>query len=436
MPLQNVRVGMIGLGTVGTGVVKVLRDRAADIEKLLGASIDVCAIAVRDVTKSRDVDVPAGVLTDDTAALVRRDDIDIVIELMGGTDKAKEFVLSAIQHGKHVVTGNKALIALEGRDVFEAAHAHEVGVYLEASVAGGIPIIRSLHGGLSANSIQRICGILNGTCNYILTQMSAHGQAYGDALAKAQELGYAEADPAFDVGGQDTAHKLAILSSLAFGFEVDAEKIYCEGIDGLDADDISYARELGYAIKLLGIAERMGDSVSLRVHPTMVPATSVLGNVNDAFNAVAVDGDAVGPTLFYGQGAGAAPTASAVVSDLIDAARVVATGVKAEIPPCWDPMRAVTAPVAPMDSCESRYYLRLQVEDRPGVLAEIGAILGRNEISMSSVIQKDPHCEDSVPLVLLTHKALEANLQSALSEISDLDCTSQPNVCIRVETDL
>ncbi len=436
MPSDNVRVGIIGLGTVGTGVVRILRKRAASLETHLGARIDVRGIAVRDVTKARGVETAEGLLTDDAGELVRRDDIDIVVELMGGTGVAKTFVLDAIRHGKHVVTANKALIALEGKDVFDAAHKHGVGVYLEASVAGGIPIVRSLHEGLAANEIESVYGILNGTCNYILTQMSAHGEAYGTALAKAQELGYAEADPTFDVGGHDTAHKLAILSSLAYGFSVDSDQVFCEGIDGLEIADIEYARELGYTIKLLGISQRGGDHVSIRVHPTMIPDTSVLANVNDAFNAVAVVGDAVGPTLFYGQGAGELPTASAVVSDLIDAARVVITGSPAEIPACWDPDRAVSAPIEAMDSCESRYYLRLQVEDRPGVLADIGAILGRHAISMSAVIQKAPHCEDSVPLVLLTHKAVEGTLQAALREISDLPCTRLPNVCIRVETDL
>ncbi|MBT3267597.1 homoserine dehydrogenase [Candidatus Poribacteria bacterium] len=436
MPSDNVRVGIIGLGTVGTGVVKILQRRAASLETQLGARIEVRGIAVRDVTKTRGVETTPGTLTADAGELVRRDDIDIVVELMGGTGAAKGFVLDALRHGKHVVTANKALIALEGKDVFDAAHENGVGVYLEASVAGGIPIVRSLHEGLAANEIESIYGILNGTCNYILTQMSAHGQAYDTALAKAQELGYAEADPTVDVGGHDTAHKLAILSSLAYGFNVDSDQLFCEGIDGLEIADIEYARELGYTIKLLGISQRSGDGVSVRVHPTMIPDTSVLANVNDAFNAVAVVGDAVGPTLYYGQGAGELPTASAVVADIIDAARVVVTGSPAEIPSCWDPNRAKAMAIDPMDSCESRYYLRLQVEDRPGVLADIGAILGRHAISMSAVIQKAPHCEDSVPLVLLTHRALEANLQAALREISDLPCTRQPNVCIRVETDL
>ncbi len=436
MPLDNVRVGIIGLGTVGSGVLTILQQRSSSLEKLVGARIDVRGIAVRDVTKSRGVKVVSGLLTDDAAALVRRDDIDIVVELMGGTSLAKDFVLDAIRHGKHVVTANKALIALDGQEVFEAAHAKGVGVHIEASVAGGIPIVRSLHEGLAANEIQSIHGILNGTCNFILTQMSGHGQTYDNALAKAQELGYAEADPTFDVGGLDTAHKLAILSSLAYGFNVDCEQVFCEGIDGLEIEDIEYARELGYTIKLLGISQRNAEGLSIRVHPTMIPNTSVLANVNAAFNAVAVVGDSVGPTLFYGQGAGAAPTASAVVSDLIDAARVVATGAPVEIPPCWDPERATVVPMAPMDECECRYYLRLEVEDRPGVLADIGAVLGRHSISMSTVIQKPQRCEDFVPLVLLTHRAREKDLQAALSEISELACTRLPNVCIRVDTDL
>ncbi|MDA1191573.1 MAG: homoserine dehydrogenase [Candidatus Poribacteria bacterium] len=436
MSTQVVRVGMIGLGTVGTGVVKILQQRAEMLAHQLGARIEIGGVAVRDTGKLRDVALPNGVVTNDPASLVRRGDLDIVIELMGGTSDAKRHVLDAIEHGKHIVTANKALIALEGRDVFAAAYRKGVGVYLEASVAGGIPIIKALHEGLAANEIEGIYGILNGTCNYILTQMTEHGQPFADALADAQRLGYAEADPTFDVDGFDTAHKIAILSSLAYGFNVNIEEVYVEGIRRIGTADIQYAHELGYTMKLLAISKRKGGSLNIRVHPVLVPESSVLANVKGAFNAVAVIGDAVGPTLFYGKGAGMMPTASAVVADLLDAARTVVSKAPAEIPVCYHPERAITVPIESMDSTVSRYYLRLQVLDQPGVLAEITAILGRHEISVAAIIQKEPHCEGSVPLVLLTHDAMEKSLQSARREIDALDCMRDESVCIRVETDV
>lgn len=438
MKSQTVRVGLIGFGTVGGGVVRILQQREERLATHLGARLQVQGIAVKHLDKQRNVEAPRALLTDDALELVRRPDIDIIVELMGGTADAKRFVLEAIAHRKHVVTANKALIALHGTEVFDAAHRAGVGVYLEASVAGGIPIIKALHEGLAANEIQSLYGIVNGTCNYILTQMTQRGERFDAALRTAQELGYAEQDPTFDVDGYDTAHKIAILSSLAYGFNVDVNAIHIEGIRQVDASDIQYARELGYAIKLLAISRRINGSLDLRVHPTMIPERTMLANVNEAFNAIVVVGDAVGPTLFYGKGAGQMPTASAVVADLMDAARTVATHAPAEIPACWHPERAVRVPIHPIEECVTRYYLRMHVEDRPGVFAEIATILGHHRISISAVIQKEPHssCVDSVPIVLMTHKANEKNLRSALAEIDKLACVKEPTVSIRVEADL
>ncbi|MBM3213905.1 homoserine dehydrogenase [Candidatus Poribacteria bacterium] len=436
MAARAIRVGLIGLGTVGGGVVRILEQRADWLANHVGTQIDLRMVAVRDFAKERGFALRPGLLTTDTLALVRRSDIDIVVELMGGTDDARRFVLEALAHGKHVVTANKALIALHGDEVFRAAHKAGVGVYLEASVAGGIPIIKALHEGLAANEIQGIYGIVNGTCNYILTQMTQRGESFATALAAAQELGYAEAEPSFDVDGFDTAHKIAILSSLAYGFNVNVNAVSIEGIRAIEPDDIQYARELGYVIKLLAISRRVDGKVDVRVHPAMIPERHMLANVHDAFNAVVVVGDAVGPTLFYGRGAGRMPTASAVVADLVDAARTVASGAPATIPGCWHPERAVTVPIHPIGDCVTRYYLRMQVDDRPGVFAEIATILGRHDISISAVIQKEPHCEDSVPIVLMTHRAVERNLRSALDEIDRLSCVKAPTACIRVEADL
>ncbi|GIX05907.1 MAG: homoserine dehydrogenase [Candidatus Poribacteria bacterium] len=436
MSSRSVQVGIIGLGTVGTGVVKILQSRAKGIAHQLGAPIQIAGIAVRDPKKARAIEVPAGILTDDPMELVRRPEVEIVLEVMGGTEQARQYVLEALRHKKHVVTANKALIALHGQEVFDAAAANGVGVYLEASVAGGIPIIKALHEGLAANRIERIYGILNGTCNYILTQMSQQGASYQEALAEAQRLGYAEADPTFDVDGLDTAHKIAILSSLAYGAPISIDQIYVEGIRRIQLEDIRYAETLGYTLKLLAISELRGSALSVRVHPALIPSTSVLANVQGAFNAVAVVGDAVGPTLFYGQGAGQMPTASAVVADLLEAARTVLSGRPAEIPLCWDRRKAVAMPVLPMEETETRYYLRMQVEDRPGVLAEVATILGRYRISLAAVIQKEPTCAESVPVVMLTHRAQERNLQAALREIDALECTRQPTVCIRLEADV
>lgn len=436
MESQTIGVGLIGLGTVGGGVVRILQQREAWLRTQLGARIQLKGVAVKHLTKPRDVAVSSELLTDNAYELIRRPDVDILVELIGGTSEAKDFVLEAIAAKKHVVTANKALIALHGTEVFNAAHRAGVGVYLEASVAGGIPIIKALHEGLAANEIQSLYGIVNGTCNYILTQMSQHGEDFETALKAAQQLGYAEQDPSFDVDGYDTAHKIAILSSLAYGFNVDVRAIPIEGIRKIAAMDIQYARELGYVIKLLAISRRIDGMLDLRVHPTMIPERTLLANVHDAFNAIVIVGDAVGPTLFYGRGAGRMPTASAVVADLMDAARVVAAGAPAKIPSCWHPDRALRVPIQPIEECITRYYLRMHVEDRPGVFAEIAAILGHHQISISAVIQKEPHSAYVVPIVLMTHKANEKSLRSAIAEISRLACVKKPPVFIRVETDL
>ncbi len=440
---RSIRVGLIGLGTVGSGVVHILRRHAKRLQHEVGRPIELKGAAVRDLSKPREPEVPSHLLTDDALALARRSDIDIVVEVMGGVDEAKAYALEALQQGKRLVTANKAIIALKGQELFDAAQKNGVGIYFEASVAGGIPIIKALRESLAANRIESVYGILNGTCNYILTQMSNNGQPYETALKKAQELGYAEADPTFDVDGHDTAHKIAILSSLAYGYRVDAQHVQFEGIRGIQPQDLECAREMGYTVKLLGISRRLDDGVSVQAHPTMIPETSVLANVQDAYNAVAVVGDAVGPALFLGLGAGKLPTASAVVADLLDAARDLAANAPAEIPLCW---RGDVPPSADSEteaqkalkSACSRRYIRLEAEDRPGVLAEIAAALGRHGVSIAAVSQKEstPMSEGTVPLILLTHLAAERGLRAALHEINDLPCVRQPGVSIRVETEL
>ena len=439
MEHRSIRIGLIGLGTVGSGVVHILRQHAKRLRDELGCPIELKGIAVRDLAKRREEGVPTELLTGNALELAQRSDIDIVVEAMGGVDAARTYALAAVKSGKRLVTANKALIALEGQELFDAAAEHGAGVYFEASVAGGIPIIKALRESLAANRIESVYGILNGTCNYILTQMSQRGQTYEEALRKAQELGYAEADPTFDVDGHDTAHKIAILSSLAFGFRVDAQRVQFEGIRSVQPLDLEYAKEMGYAIKLLGISRRLSGGISVQAHPTMIPETSVLANVQDAYNAVAVEGDAVGPALFLGQGAGKLPTASAVVADLLDAARGLASGAPTEIPFCW---RRTKPPRSETYSAEedrrSRRYIRLEAEDRPGALSEIAAALGGRGVSIAAVYQKErsPNQDGAVPLILLTREAAEKDLQLALSDIDALPCVRRPGVSIRVETDL
>lgn len=431
---RPIRVGLIGFGTVGAGVVKILTENADLIERRLGGEIVLAGIADKDLTRDRGVKVDRSLLTDDARALIGRPDIDVIVELIGGREPAKTFLLEAIARGKHVATANKALLAESGAEIFSAASKAGVEVGFEASVAGGIPIIQVVKESLVANRIGAIYGIINGTSNYILSRMSHEGSTFEAALAEAQRLGYAEADPALDVGGGDSAHKLAILSSIAFGTPVDLAAVPTEGITHVTPLDIEFAREFGYAIKLLAIAKQEGDTFEARVHPTMVPETTLLAQVGDVFNAVYVVGDRVGPTLYYGRGAGSEPTASAVTADLAAIARNIWTGSAGRVPVLGftDEGRRLLR-MKGMDEIVSHFYLRFTVRDEPGVLAAIAGQLGANRISIESVIQKGRAAGGSVPVVIMTHSAVERDVRTALAEIDRLSEVSAPTVLIRVE---
>jgi len=429
--MDSVKVGLIGFGTVGKGVVRVLQQNADVIRERLGFPLELARIADKDTTSDRGVGVDPALLTADARALIEDPSIPIVVELIGGLSPAKEFILEALRRGKCVVTANKALLAHAWEEVFGAAAAGGGAIGFEASVGGGIPIIRGLREGLAANRILSMHGIINGTTNYILSRMTDEGLEYASVLKKAQELGFAEADPTLDVEGHDAAHKLAILASLAFGTRVRLEQVHTEGIGRVTKTDIAYARELGYVIKLLAIAKDAGGAIEVRVHPTLVPARFLLATVGGAFNAVYVRGDAVGPTLFYGLGAGSLPTASAVVGDVMELARRIKAGAGAPKPLAV--ALAATREILPMDEVVCPCYIRIQALDKPGVLAAVAGILGRNEISIASVIQKEREKGRAVPIILMTHEAKGAAVRAALEEVGKLPTVSGPPLCIRVE---
>jgi homoserine dehydrogenase len=438
--MRHIHIGLIGFGTVGSGVVRILTEQKDLIFRRLGAELTIAQIADLDIKRHRGVSVSKKILTTDARALIQNPKIDIVLELMGGIDPARTFILEAIRRGKHVVTANKALLASHGEAIFRAADHHKVEIGFEASVGGGIPIIRSIKEGLSGEKIQAIFGIVNGTSNYILTQMSEKGRSFRDVLKEAQQLGYAEADPTLDVQGGDSAHKLAILASLAYGTPVPMEGVYTEGIDKITPVDIAFSETFGYKIKLLAIAKLSNGRVEVRVHPTMIPKDDILAKVNGVFNAIGVIGESVGETLFYGRGAGSMPTGSAVVSDLVDIARNIicsADGTKkgARVPPlAYLPAGRVCLPIKQMAEIESRYYLRFMVEDRPGVLSKISGVLGKNRISIASVIQEGRGNEKGgVSLVMMTHQALERDIQAALLKIDQNGFITEPTILIRVE---
>jgi len=433
--MQSIKIGLLGFGTVGRGAYNVLRRNQQEITRRAGRGIEVAAIAVRSAEKARAVVGDAVPVVTDPALVIARDDIDIVVELIGGYGIAKELVLRAIEHGKHVVTANKALLAVHGNEIFAAASRKGVMVAFEAAVAGGIPIIKAIREGLSANRIEWVAGIINGTGNYILSEMREKGRPFSEALAAAQRLGYAEADPSFDVDGIDAAHKLVILASLAFGIPLQFEKVYTEGISALSLEDLAYAEDLGYRIKHLGICRRTREGIELRVHPTLIPDDRLIANVNGVMNAVLVMGDAVGPTLYYGAGAGSLPTASAVVADVIDVARVLTTDPENRVPHlAFQPGELSDLPVLPMAEIETAYYLRFQCEDRPGVLAAITGILGEAGISIEAVKQKEPaEGETHVPLVMLTHRVVEKQMNAAIGRIEALSSVRGPVVRIRME---
>ncbi|HQU28393.1 MAG TPA: homoserine dehydrogenase [Nitrospirales bacterium] len=432
--MKAIQVGLIGFGTVGSGVVKVLRQNADVIEKRVGRPVVLARIADLDVTTDRGVQVPAGTLTTKVGDILDDPAIDIVVELIGGHEPAKRFILQAIERKKSVVTANKALLADHGEEIFEAAFKSTVDVGFEASVGGGIPIIRSLTEGLAGNRVASIMGIMNGTSNYILTRMTNEHRDFAEILQEAKREGYAEADPSLDVDGIDAAHKLAIMVNLAYGTPVRMAEIFTEGISGLSTVDMEFAKELGLTIKLLGIAKLRDQSIEARVHPTLVPAGSPIAQVGGVYNAIHLIGDAVGDVVLYGKGAGSLPTASAVVGDIIELARNRISGVACRVPPTsfqWEHRQLI--PIRPMATIESMYYLRCMVKDQPNVLSKISGILGGHGISISSVLQKGRKAGQTVPLVILTHRSLEAAIQTALREINALPLVSEPTTLLRME---
>jgi homoserine dehydrogenase len=432
--MNDVAIGLLGLGTVGTGVVKILERHRAELEERAGCRLRLAAVADPDVTRPRDgLDLRRLPLVADPARVLDDPAIQIVLELIGGIEPARTFILRAIQAGKHVVTANKALLAHHGTELFEAARRRGVLLGFEASVAGGIPLIRAVREGLVANRIQSAYGIVNGTCNYILSKMTDEGHDFAEVLKEAQSRGYAEADPTLDIEGLDSAHKLQILTTLAFRSALDLKDIYTEGITGVAQDDVVYARELGFRIKLLAIAKASDGGLEARVHPTMIPAGSPLATVSGVFNAVFITGDSVGDLMFYGRGAGQLPTASAVWSDALEMARRVAHGLPAlevDLPA----VSATPLPLRRMEDIRSEYYLRVMALDRPGVLAQVAGILGRHDISIASVLQKGRAEEEAVPVVMMTHEARERDVRAALGAIDQLAVVAARTTMIRVET--
>ena len=433
--MKPINVGLLGIGTVGGGTWTVLTRNAEEITRRAGRPICITTVADRNLERARTVTGGAARLVDDAFAVVKDPEIDIVVELIGGCTVAKDLVLAAIENGKHVVTANKALLAMHGNEIFAAAQKKGVMVAFEAAVAGGIPIIKALREGLIANRIHWLAGIINGTTNFILSEMRDKGLAFDVVLKEAQALGYAEADPTFDIEGNDAAHKATIMASIAFGVPMQYERAHIEGITQLQATDIAYAEQLGYRIKLLGIARKREDGVELRVHPTLVPARRLLANVEGAMNAVLVQADAVGPTLYYGKGAGDEPTASAVIADLVDVTRMHTADPEHRVPHlAFQPDQLEDIPVLPIDECRCGYYMRLRVDDKPGVLADITRILADNDISIDALIQKAPaEGESQTDIILLTHITVERNANAAIARIEALPVVAGKVVRLRME---
>ncbi|STZ75717.1 homoserine dehydrogenase [Bergeriella denitrificans] len=432
--MKPVNIGILGLGTVGGGTAAVLQDNAAEISRRLGRDIAITAVCAREEARAKAI-CPTAAFERDPFALVRRDDVDVVVELFGGTDTAKDAVIEAISHGKHIVTANKKLLAEYGNEIFPLAEEKNVMVQFEASVAGGIPIIKALREGLAANRIRSIAGIINGTSNFILSEMREKGSAFADVLKEAQALGYAEADPTFDIEGHDAGHKITIMSALAFGTPMNFASCYLEGISKLDSRDIKYAEELGYRIKLLGITRKTGKGIELRVHPTLIPERRLLANVNGVMNAVRVNADMVGETLYYGAGAGALPTASAVVADIIDIARLIGAETENRVPHlAVQPDEVQAQTILPMDEVVSSYYLRVQAEDKPGTLGKIAGLLADNQVSIEALIQKGVIDKTTAEIVILTHSTVEKNIKAAIAAIEALDCVEVPITMIRMES--
>ncbi|MDH5300478.1 MAG: homoserine dehydrogenase [Gammaproteobacteria bacterium] len=429
-----VKIGLLGLGTVGGGTVNVLKRNAEEISRRAGRAIEVVHASARDISRPRSCDLTGITLTANPADVVENPNVDVVVELMGGDQPAHELVMRAIANGKHVVTANKALIAKYGNEIFAAAQKKGVMVAFEASVAGGIPIIKSIREGLSANRIQWLAGIINGTGNFILTEMRDKGRDFADVLAEAQRLGYAEADPTFDVEGIDAAHKLTILASIAFGIPLQFSKVTTEGITGITREDVVYAEELGYRIKHLGIARRTDEGVELRVHPTLIPERRLIANVDGVMNAVLVKGDAVGAAMFYGPGAGAEPTASAVVADLVDVVRALTSDPENRVPHlAFQPDALSNLPILPMSEVVTAYYLRMQVEDKPGVLADVTRFMADSGISIEAMVQKAADETKPTSIIMVTHRVKEKDMLAAIGKIEALSSIKGKVTKIRLE---
>lgn len=434
--MKAINIGLLGFGTVGAGFVKILKENHEVVASRVGAPLSLKHVADIDLETDRGIALEDGVLTNDAQKVIDDPDIDVILEMIGGEGIAKEFVLRAMNNGKHVVTANKALLSGHGNELFKAANENGVDLAYEASVGGCMPIIKTLREALVGNRISAMTGILNGTCNYILTKITEQGSPFEEALAEAQEKGYAEAVPTLDVEGHDTAHKLAILNSLAYGMEINLDDIYVEGISKITPQDIEFAGEFGYKIKLLAISKNKGDAVEARVHPTMIPLDNPLSNVSGTLNAITVSGDAVDRIMLSGHGAGMMPTGSAVMADTVDIARNIHHGSTGRIPLLAFQEKSIgKIPVMKIDEVSTHYYLRFSALDRPGVLSKIAGILGNNEISIKSVHQKGRKIKGSVPIVMLTHLAGEAEMKKALAEISDLDVVGDSPMVIRIEDD-
>ncbi|UCV10308.1 homoserine dehydrogenase [Dechloromonas denitrificans] len=433
--MKPMNVGLVGIGTVGGGTWTVLKRNAEEITRRAGRPIQITTVADKNVELAKQITGGACKVTDDAFALVNDPEIDVIVELIGGYGVAKELVMKAIANGKHVVTANKALLAVHGTEIFSAAQEKGVMVAFEAAVAGGIPVIKALREGLSANRIEWAAGIINGTTNFILSEMRDKGLSFDDVLKEAQRLGYAEADPTFDIEGVDAAHKATLIASIAFGIPVQFDKAYIEGITKLEASDIKYAEQLGYRIKLLGIAKRREKGIELRVHPTLIPAKRLIANVEGAMNAVLVKGDAVGATMYYGKGAGAEPTASAVIADLVDVTRLATADAAHRVPHlAFQPDSMSNLPILPMSEIETGYYLRLRVEDKPGVLADVTRILADQGISIDAMLQREPEeGEGETDIIILTHVCKESAADAAIAKIEGLAAQKGKVKRIRLE---
>jgi len=435
--MKEIKIGLLGFGTIGAGVVKLLNNNSSLIEEKSGARISIKSIADLDITSDRGVSVEGIHLTRNADEILTDPEISVVIELIGGYEPARSFALKAIAHGKHLVTANKALLAVHGEEIYAAARANGVEVLFEAAVGGGIPVLSAIKGNMAANRFSTVLGIVNGTCNYILTRMTQEGADFADVLKSAQALGYAEADPTFDIEGVDTAHKLCLLLSLCFGTRVNLKDIYSEGITSISSEDVDFAKSFGYHIKLLAIGKMQDGQIEARVHPTMIPTDYPLADVHGVFNAIRLTGDFVGPVMFYGRGAGMDATASAVIGDVVDLCRNLSVGISRRCAPLgYLDDKVAGLAIKPIGDIVSKYYIRFQAIDRPGVLARIAGALGARGISIASMVQSARSKNDTVPIVIMTHEAREEDIRRALAEIDAFDVIREKSNFIRIEDNL